>query len=98
MAFRDRLFDEEDTEKLRFLSNGCGIQCIWGIHVGNWVGLPDEASCRQACSRSGMAQAPVVLGRGGVAWLLLATHVLMVCPCMSAGPVQHEASQFSECP
>lgn len=70
MAFRDRLFDEEDTEKLRFLSNGCGIQCIWGIHVGNWVGLPDEASCRQACSRSGMAQAPVVLGRGGVAWLL----------------------------
>ena len=65
------------------------------------LGGPLRRGKLQACSRSGMAQTPVVIGRRGVAWLrspLLVTHVLMVCPCMSAGPVQHEASQFSECP
>lgn len=53
MALRDGLFDEEDAEKLRFLSKGCGIQYIWGIRVGNWVGLPAEASCRPAPGQDG---------------------------------------------
>lgn len=53
MALRDGLFDEEDAEKLQFLSKGCGIQYIWGIRVGNWVGLPDEASCRPAPGQGG---------------------------------------------
>ena len=54
---RDRLFAEEDAEKLQFLSNGCGIPNIWGIHVGTW------ASCRPAQVRDGPG--PSVTGLEG---------------------------------